>query len=1626
MLPLINRSVNSYGRSLMQVSDIVAYAEKHKIPVAALTDVHSLTGVPEFLLSCENKGIHGIAGVTLQILDGDAYRGELVLLAKGTEGFLSLKSLLDVAGHVANGDKKFNPKMGLQLSDLVSGKYKEQLEKTIALDGFPGSVGASLVREHCDPDDAVSIRGHFSNQDSPLHALKNQFSQGEYLAVQLPNTQNPFASALLQSMPEEGEYSLRPSVIVESTIAHANNQEDLMASKQWFSRYAKDWLSTFDETKGLAWVDELYRNRCLAAAGEKPGGNPEPFLNSAYFTEKCEVPKVFSKSIRADLIAGGQDPMPLHLEVSQAWSKFKKTLDVNDIPKYADRLRNELSIIHNQGFEDYFRNIQKIQRLGDESNNGYMLRGSAVSSLVMHVIGMTPVDPVANGLLFKRFLDDARQEEPDVDVEFVNPDVMLNNMLGEFNPEQFAVLSRTEGLKKAETLLTEGYKALVQFRAWKPEQRALLDQAFKYIGTQKKLTENDWGDFVDNDLPQLLQRAPKINGMDKAIDKIVRLSDYMKSGFTGAAVNKGSVIVAPEGIDNYFNRLVIGTGKSGIQMSRIDMTKHTLGATGLIKYDLLSNNIFKRHYLGMQAVGLDPNTSAPYNDRSIKHVFHREAWLGISQMGGFTGENLGRSFKPEDFNQLTAMFALMRDANVKGDNDVITGYVRGKQNPDSVILPDVYQSILGETYGVMLYEEQLMKGLTEVGGFTWAEADKFRSALKKGKSEIIDEYEGPFIENAMANHKVDRDTASTWYNPFREKRGRFVFSKAHGCAYAHLAVQQCAFKCLYPAQYASELYMDDNAKKNGKKISLQDAVEDWKKTSLGSDLSGVRQSAMDLPGAIKTVILRESEQPLSTYKKNVATILSDVMAVTENGMLDELLPQGATRQHLMDAFSNELEPLLTLNVQRVNKNAGRSSSSPSQNKGRTSNGANGKAVKPGQEQDGVSNKADGPVATSSPEAEVIPLNRKPGFIDWSKGVMPMQLLEFLSVNRMINIDSLDQAKAAALDHVKFHFKSPRDGEMKRFHIAAVAADPERMQKRKKYDLNFAMHQGGGRNGKAVNMIGLMAELCNAGIAKNAPQVRVDNQNKRFRKDDLKNMFQFFSSVAKKSRFPLFGIDALGDEASATITLEEPLQGILTELLPRAKNELEQDIKKFFDGSRMIRSDMLGEFFDKGLLSLGQRFSPLMESKREPGTQYRSCYSNIYANFVKVKRGIPIYNLELPEPGTLSEGGHQYLLWKQNENKVSRIDHGTNRVRGHFFGTPKPGSDFVWMTEGVFDTLSFNELNVLLSNMNEKHNLPFAEPNSVSVKAAGGAIPFVEDMLGIEFIKSEDSPAGDFVFTDGNKELKPFSDEMLEKSKSWFMERTIHWIDDGSQESLTLQRQLGDFMRATGMTEQEIAKSVKSHHATKNQSRDAITHQLCRKGPVGASEGHIILHKGVMPQWLRMNDLDFTQDENGSYIPAKVVEAPKKSEPFSKMSPEKRAKVADGLRKRFEFMSGAKGLGFGLDADPAGLKDINTMRAFCDSVGIPHKSLLYKPRYILSNGEVSFDKPKGNMGNVRYVLEDHNDVLKVAKTMRSEGDTKSAFDVLKSYAVSITPSSRPELEQEPENPSVKQGVTRKAS
>lgn len=1588
MLPLINRSVNSYGRSLLQVSEIVGYAREHSIPVVGLTDVHTLAGIPSFLASCEREGIHGVAGLTLQILDGGAYRGELVLMGKGDEGFSSLKSLLDIAGHVADGSKEFNPNMGLELSTLLSGEYKEQLSHCIALDGFNGSIAKSLVLDNGDPS-IVEIKQLYKG-DNPLSQLKSQFNDGEYLAVQLPGELNNIAAALSPTEANDTGYT-----VVESTIAHAKSFEHLMATKQWFSMYAEKWLSTFDESGGLKWVDDLYSKRCFAVAGKKPSGNAAPFVNASFFIGRCPAPNVFSNKFRADMMTGGVDALPLHLSVSAAWVEYKKSLPMEKIPVYAARLSEEIKVIYAQGFADYFRNIQKAQALCDETNNGYMLRGSAVSSLVMHVLGMTPIDPVENGLLFRRFIDEARAEEPDADIELVNPDQILNDMNKHFGNNQFAVLSSADGIKKTEKLFASAYKALVQFRTLSNDNRNTVELVAKYLQRQQRMLQKPWAEFKEKMLDDLLRRAPNNPGVSQALSKFVQIADMLSLGYQGASVNKGSVVIVPEGVDKYFSSLIVGKGDSGLDLPRIEMTKQTLNGTGVIKYDFLSNNIFKRHYLGMQAVGLDPYISASYDDMAIAHVFKRGAHLGISQLGGFTGENLAKKFVPESFQQLTAMFALMRDANVASDNGIVNDYLEGKNAPENVVIHPLYKDILGDTYGAMLYEEQLMTGLTVVGGFTWAEADKFRSRLKKGDKNVVSDNESVFIDNVMSSHGLSHDEASKLYQPFRDKHGRFVFSKAHGSAYAHLAVQQCVFKCMYPAQYAAELYLDKKGVKNAKKLGLDDVISDWLIVRDGMPENSTFQTAEDLPEAIKIIVEREANTPLSTYKSDLGSIIGDIHGAIENGKLDKLIALGGSRLELSKKVDEILVPLLELNVQKASRKSSNPSSTPSDKK--SSN----------DQEQGVKSTLPTPATDNS----YVPLNRRSGFIDWYQGVMPLQLVDFLAMNRLISVESVDTSKAKALDHVRFSFKSAKDGQVKKYHIAAVSTDPVRVKNRANYDLNSALHQGGSKNKKKFYTSQLMAMLANDGLTEDIPSVTFEGTHK-LNREDAKLMMRYYTKMAKASKYPLYGSEMLENSISK-MSISKPISSIMPDLYPKALAEAQKLVPEMFDKGRSIDSSGLSALFKSGSLSFGQRFSEPRESKKVPGTFYRQNYTNIYANFKKVERNTPLRDITFPE-GVLSPGGHQFILKDIRKNKVSRVDHGTNNVKGHFFGDPILGSDFLWFTEGVFDALAFNEIQSVLL----RHKISGSvEPNAISIKSANGGIALMQVMLGVQMLVDDKTPQVkvDFCLNDWNMDLKELDELSLEDIGGWFKEHTIHWIDDGSKDSLMLQHQLMSLMQQSGLSADDISSHIVSHQTNARNSITNITNTLCRTGSVGREPNHIIMHKGVMPQWLHMNNLAFAK-VNETHVAYKLESNPRKSERFSEMSPERKTEVGGWVKKQFVYMSGAKGLGLALDNDNAGRKEAIVLAKFADLIGIPYQALMPKPKTYNLDGKV-------------HELKDHNDYLAVAKQLDAQHNPLGAKALLEDYISNLTKPSRPlvcNLDSEPDKNTLSGVANKKVS
>jgi len=368
MLPLINRTEQSYGRSMMKPSDIVKHAKKIGSPVAAITDVHSLSALPEFLLECQKEGIHGIAGLTVQIIDGKKPIGDMVLLAKGGRGFAALRDIIGKVGHVGLDDK-FNPERGLELSELLDEKMKALLSHCVSLDGFPGSIGEALIKRETPDYDVGGITALLNNEESLLARLKAQFSDGDYLGVKTQITQSPLASVLAMpanSLNKNNSMEERRNVL-DVTMAFSKDETQSRQTMQWFKSYASSYLGELsDQSKVNTMIMQKFIKATLSGAdGFSYKPSSPPFQNAEYLVSKCATPNIYKEQPSSALIKGGKLNQTLVELVEPKWNEYVKTLPKNDVELYRKRLEHELDVIVYCGFEHYFVNIFEVQSMLD-------------------------------------------------------------------------------------------------------------------------------------------------------------------------------------------------------------------------------------------------------------------------------------------------------------------------------------------------------------------------------------------------------------------------------------------------------------------------------------------------------------------------------------------------------------------------------------------------------------------------------------------------------------------------------------------------------------------------------------------------------------------------------------------------------------------------------------------------------------------------------------------------------------------------------------------------------------------------------------------------------------------------------------------------------------------------------------------------------------------------------------------------------------------------------------------------------------------------------------------------------------------------------------------------------------
>lgn len=529
------------------------------------------------------------------------------------------------------------------------------------------------------------------------------------------------------------------------------------------------------------------------ATGEKIdlSNYSEAYLEKEVMPSFQETTKKFTDLI--DLtIATDQKYIPHYdLSITDSYS-FLQSLCVKglnkrlngNVPKtYADRLKMELDVINKMGFVDYFLIVYDYVKYA--KNNDILVgpgRGSAAGSLVSYSIGITNVDPLKYNLLFERFLNPERVTMPDIDIDFeyTKRDQVINYVKKRYGEDKVANII-TFGTLGSRQVIRDVGKCL-------NINASLIDKLSNLLSPKETLKENLQNklvkDFVthNSDLKRLYQICYKLEGLKRHI-----------------STHAAGVVISSIPLDD-----VIPICYSGGELLT-GITMEYLEELGLLKMDFLAlrNLTIIKNVLDLieSEIGEKINLSEiPLDDEETMNIFKTVDTEGVFQYESSGMKNLTSKLKPDNFSDLVAEVALFRP----GPMDNIDTFIKRKHGIEPITYPDPSLSdILEDTYGIMIYQEQIMQVLVKMGNYSFAEADNIRRAMSKKKVDVMEREREVFINRSVSNGYTE-EKAEEVYNLII-KFANYGFNKAHSVSYALIGYQMAYLKAHYPVFFIANL-----------------------------------------------------------------------------------------------------------------------------------------------------------------------------------------------------------------------------------------------------------------------------------------------------------------------------------------------------------------------------------------------------------------------------------------------------------------------------------------------------------------------------------------------------------------------------------------------------------------------------------------------------------------------------------------------------------------------------------------------------------------------------------------------------------------------------------------------------
>ncbi len=788
---------------LSRIDQLVERAQALHMPALAITDHGTMFGVIDFFRACKAAGVKPIIGMEAYLarrsmrdrdpkLDKRPYH--LLLLAQNMTGY---RNLLKIASAAQLEGYYYRPRIDREF-------LAEHAEGLIATSGCLAAEIPTLVIEGRD-DEARKLIGWYQEVFGKDHF----YLELQHHAIRDLETLNRWL--LDYSRSRHTQVGLVATNDVHYVLPEDHDPHDTLLCIQTGALKSDEGrLRMSDASYHLTTPDEMWRYFGDAA--------PEALHNTLKIAEMCEL-DLDTKGYHLPVfpVPEGHTPgsyLRYLCEKGLRW-RYGDRADADE--RLRARLDRELSIIHDMGFETYFLIVWDLCQYARQADIWWNVRGSGAGSLAAYTLGITNIDPIENQLLFERFLNPGRVSMPDIDLDY--PDDRREEMI--------TYTARKYGEDKVAAIITFG--TLGPKAAVRDVGRALnvplelVNQAARLIPQEPK--PKPLKVYVEEN-PELSQLYETSREMRQVIDVAARLQGLNRHASTHAA----GVIVADRPLVEYIplHRLTSVGESTEVQSALKAVTQfpmETCESIGLLKIDFLglstltilrkACDLVERYHgvkYTMDTIPYRP-TGDPQTDRMLQNTFAmigRGETVGVFQFESAGMQQMLRDMRPTRFEHIVAAVSLYRP----GPMDFIPLYNRRLRGEEKVeYRHPLLEPILAETYGIIVYQEQLMQIAGSLFGYELGEADLMRRAVSKKKEKDLKQHRAIFVERGP-QHGVDVETANKIFDDI-EFFANYGFNKSHAADYAVITCQTAFLKANYPAEYITALlsvHRDDIAK----------------------------------------------------------------------------------------------------------------------------------------------------------------------------------------------------------------------------------------------------------------------------------------------------------------------------------------------------------------------------------------------------------------------------------------------------------------------------------------------------------------------------------------------------------------------------------------------------------------------------------------------------------------------------------------------------------------------------------------------------------------------------------------------------------------------------------------------